>query len=32
MGARRSCQLDLFEFLLGTLRIYMLSLAMWMWI
>ena len=28
MGARCSCQLDLFEFLLGTLRIYMLSLAM----
>jgi hypothetical protein len=30
MGARRSCQLDLFEFLLGTLQIYMLSLAIWM--
>jgi hypothetical protein len=29
-GDGRSCQLDLFEFLLGTLWIYMLSLAMWM--
>jgi hypothetical protein len=29
-GARGNCQLDLFEFLLGTLRIYMLFLAMWM--